>query len=418
VVNERDAPAGALTGLRVLDLADELAAYASRLLADLGADVIRIEPPEGSRTRHAPPMVPGAGGTGVSAFDAFVSAGKRSVILDLATTTGRDLFARLAATADVIIETFPSDVADEIGVDPARLREANPRLVHVSVTPFGRDRSSAAVDDDDLTIMAAGGLLQFGGYVDSEPVVAYGGQSRNSASLFAAVATLAALLQRETTGQGSWIDVSAQECVAQALEDSVATYEMTGRVRNRVGTDPAEAGSGVFACADGLVSMIAGRVGTAKAWRALVEWLVESHVPGAERLREPRWSSISYRQSPEAIAEFTGVFETFTRIRSRLELYREAQARGIALSPVNDMRQLLEDPQLAARDFWVRLFEPSFGREATFPGPPYQLSRTPAQTARAAPSAGADTDAIVGSLDVPVVSADRAPISAPVSVLP
>lgn len=387
---------GALTGVRVIDLADELAAYASRLLADLGADVIRVEPPEGSSTRREPPFVEGPNGS-ASAFDLFVNAGKRSVVIDLETPAGRATLADLLRSADVLIETCSAGRGDRVGLDPAAVAAEHPRLVHVTVTPFGRDRTSEDVDDDDLTIMAAGGLLHFGGYPDTGPVIAYGGQARNAASLFASVAALVALLRREETGRGDWIDVSAQECVAQALEDAVPTYEMTGRVRRRLGSDPREAGTGVYASADGLVSMVAGRVGTAKAWRALVEWLVESGVDGATELRGDAWSSITHRQRPEAIAFFSTVFADFARTRTRLDLYRGAQARGIALSPVNDIHQLLEDPQLAARRFWLHVDEPLVGAVATVPGPPYRLSRTPAHPARPAPSLGQDTEAVLAA---------------------
>jgi benzylsuccinate CoA-transferase BbsE subunit len=387
---------GALTGVRVIDLADELAAYASRLLADLGADVIRVEPPEGSSTRREPPFVDGPNGA-ASAFDLFVNAGKRSVVVDLETPAGPGILAHLLRSADILIETLSAGRGDRAGLDPATVAAANPRLVHVTVTPFGRDRTGEDVDDDDLTIMAAGGLLHFGGYPETGPVIAYGGQARNAASLFAAVAALVALLRREETGRGDWIDVSAQECVAQALEDAVPTYEMTGRVRRRLGSDPREAGTGVYPCADGLVSMVAGRVGTAKAWRALVEWLVESGVDGAVRLEDPEWSSITHRQQPDSIAFFSSVFGAFARTRTRLELYRGAQSRGIALSPVNDIAQLLEDPQLAARQFWSQVDEPLIGAVATVPGPPYRLSRTPARPARPAPSLGQDTEAVLGA---------------------
>jgi benzylsuccinate CoA-transferase BbsE subunit len=267
----------------------------------------------------------------------------------------------------------------------------------VSVTAFGRDRPREPVADDDLTVLAAGGLLNLGGYPDSAPLAAYGGQSRNAASLFAAVAALVVLLERETTGRGRWVDVSAQECVAQALEDSVVAYEMTGRVRRRRGSDAAEAGTGMYPCADGLVSMVAGRVGTARAWQALVAWLVESRADGADALRSDAWSDLSFRQTPAAIATFAAVFGDFARTRTRLELYQEAQGRGIALSPVNDIAGVLADPQLRARGFWVDVIDPETGRDLTFPGPPYRLSRTPALPARAAPTLGADSVAILGT---------------------
>lgn len=401
MVDDRQPPRGALTGFVVLDLADELGAYASRLLGDLGADVIRIEPPGGSRTRRTGPFVPGPDGQPASAFERFVNAGKRSIVLDLETAAGRSVLERLVPTADVVFETFRPAMANRYGITPEVLLALNPRLVHVSITPFGRDRTSDAVDDDDLTIMAAGGLLALGGYRDTEPIVAAGGQSRNAASIFAAVASLVALLDRERTGIGRWIDVSAQECVAQGVEDSVAAYEMTGRIRRRHGLEAAEAGSGVYPCADGLVAMVAGRVGTAKAWRALVAWLVEVGAEGATELQEPAWSELPYRQTKDAIRRFSEIFEDFACQRTRLELYREAQSRGIALSPVNDMTSLLRDPQLGARGFWVGVPDRELGTEATFPGPPYRLSETPALAARPAPALNADL--------APDLDADLAP---------
>ena len=401
-------PVGALAGIRVLDLTNDLAAYSTRLLGDLGADVIRIEPPGGSPTRRTEPMVslpatgdPGSDGAGaraISAFEWFVNAGKRSLVLDLDTEGGNVLFERLVRTADVLVETWSGEEAERMGFLPADLGELNPRLVHVSVTPFGRDRPRLPVDDDDLTIMAAGGLLNLGGYPDTPPIAAYGGQSRNAASLFAAVSALIALHDREVSGRGRWVDVSAQECVAQALEDSVVTYEMTGRVRVRRGSDSAEAGTGMYPCADGLVSMVAGRVGTLKAWRALVAWLAEEGVEGAADLQDPSWSEFTFRQTRPAIEQFTRIFERFTSTRTRLELYQEAQRRGIALSPVNDIAGILSDPQLQARGFWVDVPEPGTGRAVIFPGPPYRLSRTPAIPARPAPALGADTASVLESI--------------------
>ncbi len=406
-----DRSARALDGIRVLDISGEFAAYASRLLGDLGADVVRIEPPAGADTRHIEPIVingnadvpePDIGGdehhgAEVSAFDRFVNAGKRSVSLDIGTADGRALLVRLIQTADIVVETWSGADAERLHLTPPDVAALNPRLVHVSVTPYGRDRARDSVDDDDLTVMAAGGLLNLGGYSDSQPLVAYGGQSRIAASLFAAVGALVALLDRESTGRGRWVDVSAQECVAQALEDSVASYEMTGRVRKRLGSDAAEAGTGIYPCADGLVSMVAGRVGTAKAWGALVAWLIEERVAYASVLADPPWSELGFRQTRVAIDRFSSIFSGFTKTRTRLELYREAQSRGIALAPVNDVAGVLADPQLEARGFWVTVRDPELDRQVIFPGPPYRLSATPAVEARPAPSLGADTAAVLGT---------------------
>jgi benzylsuccinate CoA-transferase BbsE subunit len=400
--------AGALSGLRVLDLADGLGAYASRLLGDLGADVIRVEPPSGSTTRRDGANFEGTTGPGASAFDRFVNAGKRSLVLDLARPEARTLWVRLVESADVLIETLSAAEASRLGVTPAAVTSLNPRLVHASVTPFGRDRSDDSVRDDDLTIMAAGGLLHLGGYPDGTPVVAYGGQAQVSASLFTAVSVLVGLIERLETGLGTWIDVSAQESVAQALEDTVPMYELTGVVRQRLGADPREAGSGMYPCLDGAVAMVAGRVGTARAWQALVTWLVEEDVPGATELLDGRWSDLSFRQTDAAIARFGDIFSGLARSRTRMQLYEEAQRRGIALSPVNDIRGVLADPQLVARNFWVRVADPELGVTEVFPGPPYRLSATPARPARSAPRLGDSTRSIVvGELGVDPAGFDR-----------
>jgi benzylsuccinate CoA-transferase BbsE subunit len=333
-----------------------------------------------------------------SAFDRFVSAGKRSVTLDIGTVEGNALFHQLLGRSDILIETWSMATAEALGLSPDDVAAANPSLVHVSVTPFGRDRPRDDVDDDDLTVMAAGGLLNLGGYPDSEPLLAYGGQSRNAASLFAAVAALIAIRERQESGAGRWIDVSAQECVAQALEDSVVTFEMTGEVRRRHGSDAAEAGTGMYPCEDGLVSMVAGRVGTARAWQALIAWLVESGVPDATSLLDPAWSDLGYRQTQPAIDTFSHVFGAFARTRTRLELYREAQRRGIALAPVNDIASVLADPQLEARGFWVSVPDARTGRDLVLPGPPYRLSATPALPAREAPLLGADSGPVLATV--------------------
>jgi len=360
----------ALDGLAVLDLGDELSAYASRLLADLGARVVRVEPASGSALEGATPLVDAPGGP-VSAFERFVNAGKQIVALDAASAEDRARFAGLLADADVVIES-PAGVLD------AYLAGASVRddLVRVVVTPFGLDQERPWPDSDDLVVMAEGGLLHLGGYLDSGPVVAYGRQSRFAASIFAAVAALTGVIARDATGVGGSYDVSAQECMAQALEDSAATYSLTGKVRERLGERPREAGTGVYRCRDGYISMVAGRLGTARAWSALIEWLNAEGAEGAETLLEERWQRFDYRQTGEAIETFGAIFEAFTATRDKAELYREAQQRMIALSPVSTVDDLFANRQLRFREFFVEVDDPLLGT-VTFPRAPYRMSATP-----------------------------------------
>jgi len=382
-VSSPSAPA-ALDGVRVIDLGDELAAYAGRLLADLGAEVIRVEPPGGSSTRTTEPLVAWPECT-VSAFDRFVNAGKRSVVIDTDDPDGVETLKALIATADLVIES-PVLLAT-LGIDEQQLRALRPGIGHVVVTPFGVDHEPPWESADDLVLMAAGGLLHLGGYPDLGPVAAYGGLSRFAASIFAAVAALAALLESERDGMGASYDVSAQECVAQALEDSAATYALTGRVRERQGDRPREAGSGVYPCRDGYVSMIAGRLGTARAWTALVEWVTDSGTAGSEVLLRPEWSDFDYRQTDEAIELFAEIFGAFTSDRDKQDLYRDAQARMIALSPVATIDDVLDDVQLASRGFFTEVSDPRAGA-IRFPKAPYRMSVTPPRGPRAAPKLG------------------------------
>jgi benzylsuccinate CoA-transferase BbsE subunit len=380
------ASAAALTGIRVLDLTTNYAAYAGRLLADLGADVVRVEPPEGSPLRGLAPCQTGPTGAPLSFAHAFLDAGKRSVTLDLMTAAGRELLAELAASSDAMIETPSAAAADHIDFDLVRQR--NPGLVLVSISAFGRDGPYAGYQATDLTLLAAGGLLSLGGYVDSEPLAVQGEQAMLASGIYGAIAVLTALHERTQTGKGCWIDVSGQECVAFALEDAVAEWSINGHVRRRLGDGAREAGTGVYPCKDGYISMVAGRLGTANAFVMLTQWVAASEVPGGASLLEPQWQDFKFRQSPEGIARFAEIFGAFCRTRGKQELYREGQARQIAIAPVNTVADVLQDAQLAANSYFQPQFERNSGREITFPGPPYRLSRTPARPRGAAPKLG------------------------------
>lgn len=369
----------ALDGIRVLDLSDELAAYASRLLGDLGADILRVEPRGGSPLRRAAPLVTARDGSTVSAFDHFVNAGKATEVLDAAAEPDRARLATLVAASHVVIESPRPVLEDYLTAD--EIAGLDPGLVRIIVTPFGLDQTREWPDSDDLLVMAEGGLLHLGGYTDVGPVVAYGKQSRFAASIFAAVAAMTGVMAREATGVGGSYDVSAQECIAQALEDSAATYSLTGMVRERLGERPREAGTGVYSCQDGFVSMVAGRLGTARAWTALVEWLNEEGAAGAAELLGERWQRFDFRQTDEAIETFATVFEGFASTRTKADLYRGAQARMIALSPVSTVSDLFANEQLRFREFFVEVDDPDLGT-VVYPRAPYYLSRTPARDPR------------------------------------
>lgn len=332
-----------LAGVRVVEVAGELTGYAGRLLADLGASVTRVARSLEDAAQTGVPAAP-IGPDEPDAARVFLHRGKEELLLDA------DGIAQLAAEADVLLE---SHEGSRPLLDADALRARNPRLVHAVLSPFGVEGPRAQDVSTDLVRLAAGGLLWLGGYPDTEPVAPFGGQSTFAVGLYAAVGVLLALSERDATDAGCFIDVSAQEVLTQALETSLAEVELTGKVRARLGTTPREAGTGIFPCADGYVSMVAGRLGTAAAWRRLCEWLVETETAGAAEFLGEGWDTLTVRQQPEAIALFTEVFGRFAATRTKQELYAEAQTRSIALAPVNTLSEVLADPQLAARGFFV-----------------------------------------------------------------
>jgi benzylsuccinate CoA-transferase BbsE subunit len=329
-----------LADVTVVEVAGELNGYAGRLLADLGAHVTLVGDPGLPEHEHR-----------------FLHHGK-------ATCTE---LAELLPTADVVLLSGGADAP----VDLAAIRAAAPDAVVAVLTPYGLEGPRADCVSTDLTRLAAGGLLWLGGYPDGEPVAVYGGQSSLATGIYGAVAVLLALLD----GRPATIEVSAQEVLTQALETSLADYELTGVVRRRAGSEPREAGTGVYPCADGYVSMVAGRLGTAEAWTRLREWLVEEGTPGAHELWADGWNELPFRQRPESVARFSEIFGAFAATRSKQELYAEAQRRSIALAPVNSPADVLADPQLAARGFF---------RDG-LPTAPYRIS-TPVPAHDAAPT--------------------------------
>jgi benzylsuccinate CoA-transferase BbsE subunit len=383
----------ALSGIRVLDLADNAVAYASRLLADLGAEVIRVEPPQGGALRNAPPLAVTDSGV-ASCAHAFWNANKKAITLELDCADGRRLFGDLVAKSDVVIETLVPGTLAGWGLGYEAMKERNPGIILVSVTPYGQTGPCAKFRATDLTLLAAGGLLSLGGYPEIGPVAVAGQQGHLAAAIFGAVATLKALLEREGTNHGQWLDVSGQECIAFALEDAIPEWYLSGSIRRRTGDQAREAGTGVYPCRDGYISMVAGRLGTAKAFKTLVQWIAESGTPGGEELLDARWQDFKFRQSPEGIARFAEIFGAFCASRSKQELYREGQARQIAIAPVNTVADIVADEQLRANDFFRSLHDEALDRDVTLPGPPYRLARTPATLHRAAPASGEHNRAI------------------------
>ena len=364
---------GALHGIRVLDLADEKGALAGKLLAGLGADVVLVEPPGGSRLRSIPPFWQGATDGDRSIFFWFYAAGKRSVTLDVATAAGAARLRRLVARADVLIETEPPGRLAELGIGVDALREVNPRLVVASITPFGQRGPYRSWRASDTVAQAMGGMLYVNGHADGPPLRALGLQAYHQAGIFAAIGIVSALLARDVTGRGQDVDVSLQASVAGALEHVPGFWHQAGLVGHRQGTMHWTRYFRVGRCRDGWVMHC-----TLGDWTSLIEWMKADGMGAA--VDDPALEDIKVRQ-----AQAERIFDALDAWAARYtvaELTEGAQLRRIPYAAVRAPEALLGDPHFGERGFFVPIEHPGLGVTLPYPGAPFRLGDAPWRVAR------------------------------------
>jgi benzylsuccinate CoA-transferase BbsE subunit len=357
------------TGLKVVELADDPAGeYTGKLLADLGADVVKVEPPEGSPTRRVGPFAHGETGPEASlSFRAYNST-KRSAVLDTAALQD------LVQDADVLLTTLRADQALEHGLDFDALRAANPRLIVLAVTPFGLDGPWAHYRSSDLIALAAGGPLLSCGYDDHSipPIRPGGDQGYLTSASFAHTGLLLALLERQRTGKGQLVDVSMHDANAVSGElanpfwfyPRVKVIRQTARHAQPSPTQPA-----LFRSGDDRWLYFALILADQKPWQALVQWMDEAGL--AADLIEPEFSDLAYRQ--RNFSHVQEMVEVFFLLHDADWLYHEGQARGLPIGVTNAPEDLFHDEHLIARQFFVPV-EQADGTTALQPGSPYRFS--------------------------------------------
>ena len=389
----------ALAGVRVLDLSGALGNYAGKLFADMGADVILIEPSQGTQLRHRPPFVAGLPGIESSLAFAYHNTSKRGVTLDLDGERDRQRFLQLLARADLVIESEKPGVMQrrELGYDT--LSRIRPGLVMLSITPFGQAGPYAQYESEDIVALALGGMLSLGGYADSEPIRVHGDQAVLCANMYGAVAAMIALWAAESTGRGEHVDVSMQEAVVMGLENAVQFYDLEGVVRKRWAGEQRFAGTGVYACQDGYVFLMAGGIGANRFWERTVKWFSDEGMKGVERLCGPEWQTVDHLKSDEAKQLFKEVFTPWAASRSKAELYHGGQARKIPIAPVYSPVDIAANKQLLARGHFVDVGHALGGLTLRMPGAPYRLSATPWRIQRPAPRLGQHNSEVWAEFD-------------------
>ncbi len=382
-----DTPASALSDLRVLDLTDLKGALCAKLMGDMGADVVKIEPPDGDPTRHIGPFLGTRQDGRPSLLYCFYNTSKRGVTLDIRRPAGQALFKRLATHVDVVLESFPPGTLDTLGLGYDVLAGLNPRLVLTSITPFGQSGPYANYKSSDTVAEALGGMVYVNGFPDEPPLRGLGLQAYHSAAFFGAIGTMSALWARDTTGRGQWVDISLHEAVAAAVEHVAPFYHQGLGVETRRGSLHWSRYFRVARCQDGYVMHC-----TLGDWTSLVEW-VRADGQG-QGLDAPAWEDLEYRR--EHAEELFDLLDDWAKEYRVAELMEGAQLRRIPYAMVRPPEALLDDPQLAARGFFAECEHPELGRSVRYPGGPFFFTKTPWRISRRPPLLGEHNAEVFG----------------------
>ncbi|MBE0481644.1 MAG: CoA transferase [Dehalococcoidia bacterium] len=386
-MNSRQQPATALGDLRVLDLAGPIGLYCTKQLADLGADVIKIERPGGDLARSIGPFYHDQVDPQKSLYWFHYNTNKKGITLNLESEEGRDVFRRLANNADVIVETLPPGSLDKMAIGYDALRELNPRLIMTSITPFGQTGPYRDFKASDLIGLAMGGFLFICGWEDEPPTRVGGSQAYHTASVHACTGTLTALYHRDMTGEGQHVDVSMQQCVAHALQWVTQMYDLQNQIMVRSG----RLGVPLQECADGWATVIA-----LFDWDLFIDWLKSGG--GAADLDDDRFKDMDYQIRPEVRQHITEVTDAYTRAHPKKFICEEGQKRHIIAIPANNARDVVENPQLIERSFFADLEHPELGCSLKYPGAPYRLGESPWKLNRRAPLLGEHNEEIYRDL--------------------
>jgi glutaryl-CoA transferase len=382
---------GPLAGLRVLELARILAGpWAGQILADLGADVIKVERTgAGDDTRGwGPPFVPAAdGGHLGAAYFHGTNRGKRSIALDFEGEEGRRIVRKLVARSDVLIENFKVGGLAKFGFDYQSLAPVNPRLIYCSVTGFGQTGPYAQRPGYDLMAQGMGGMMDLTGNPDGEPMRAGVPVSDLFTGVYSAVGILAALARREKTGRGGYVDTALVDTTAGVLANQALNYLVSGNIPHRMGNaHPNIVPYQVFPVADGHIIIASGNDGQfAKLCGVLGEPALA---------KDPKYIDNKARLAhrPELIGRLCAL----TAKIPRAALLEKLEAAGVPAGPINDLEQVFADPQVVDRG--MRIDRPSAAAAGgTIPGvrTPIVLDGTPMAAERAAPRLGEHTEEIL-----------------------
>lgn len=359
--------------LRVLDLTDEKGLLCGKILGDLGADIVKIEPPEGDSSRSIGPFYHDIPDPQKSLFWFAYNTNKRGITLNIETADGRQIFKRLIENADILIESFNPGYMDSLGLGYSVLGQINPKLIMVSITPFGQSGPYKDYKSSDIISMAMGGFMNLCGDADRPPVRPAAPQAYLNAGADAAAGAMIAYHHREMTGEGQQVDISMQESVALGTYLSVAYWEISHFRMKRYGSSRL-LGSKVLSrmvwpCKDGYVNfVIHGGATGSRTNKALAQWMDEEGML-PEFMREIDWDKFDLATvTADQMNLFNEYIGNFLLQYTKAQLYDWAIRTQAMLYPVSNSEDLLKNAQLNDRNFWTKVEHPELGEVVTYPG--------------------------------------------------
>ena len=406
----------ALDHIRVVELANERISFAGKLLADMGADVILVEPPGGDPSRYYPPFVDDQPGDHCSLYFMHYNTSKRAVVLDLDESKGRQDFRELIATSDVLLESEPRRRLSALGIDYEDLCELQPALIHVAVTPYGRQAPLSDLPTTDLTLMAAGGPPWSCGYDDHAlpPVRGWGFQGHQTGSHYAVMSVLTALLHRDISGEGQFVDVSITAALNVTTEAASYVWLVSEEtVQRQTGRHAAVTPTGEtqMRCADGRYVNTGVPPRFPREFGRLHSWLremdLENDFPESVFLEMgTKWEGpfdLSQLGTDDTItAIFMAAREALQLIAANVtayEFFTGCQKAGLSVGIIYSPEEAFEDEHFNARGFQVEVEHDDLGRTVRYSGAPYKLPASPWSISRRAPHRGGHTDEVFQSLE-------------------
>lgn len=386
---------GLLSPYRVLDLSHGGFSICGKILGDLGADVIKVEPRCGDAVRYVGPFYKDELDINKSLFFWAYNTNKRGMTLDIETADGQEIFKKLLAKADFVIESYQPGYLDKLGLGYKALSKIKPSIIMASITPFGQTGPYAKYRGPDLITWALGGFMYFCGDPDRPPVWISFPHAAQHAGAEAAGGVMIANAYRERKGGGQHVDVSTQQCMAQLGQDTIQQWDIQKLEVKRNGYRTVSAKSTLlwgYRTKDGYVHLplSGGSVPVLLHMDVEMTKLMKENNMCPEWLEKFDWVNDfdASKITQEEVGRVEEAWAAFIKTRTKSELYDEAIKRRIVLTPVSDAKDIAENIQLKARDFWEEVFHPELNDTITYCGPFVQLSESPIKIRRRPPLLG------------------------------